>query len=68
MVAGGAAIICFTTGLGSVSGSKPVPAIKLASNTTLYERMRDDMDIDRGPIVEREATVEGIGKKSFTPS
>jgi altronate hydrolase len=65
MVAGGATIICFTTGRGSVFGCKPAPAIKLASNTALYDRMKEDMDIDCGPIVEGEATVEEIGERIF---
>jgi altronate hydrolase len=66
MVAGGATIICFTTGRGSVFGCKPVPVIKLASNTTLYERMREDVDIDCGPIAEGAATLEEMGKKIFS--
>jgi altronate hydrolase len=66
MVAGGVTVICFTTGRGSVFGCKPVPVIKLASNTPLYERMEEDMDIDCGPIVEGEATVEEMGKKIFS--
>ena len=45
MVAGGANIICFTTGRGSVYGSKPVPTIKLASNSKMYRNMEEDMDI-----------------------
>ena len=59
--AGVATIICFTTGRGSVFGCKPVPVIKLATNTALYERMEGDMDIDCGPIVKGEATVEEMG-------
>jgi len=65
MVAGGATVICFTTGRGSVFGCKPVPVIKLASTTTLYERMKEDMDIDCGPIVEGAETVEAMGEKIF---
>jgi altronate hydrolase len=45
-VAGGANLICFTTGRGSVFGCKPAPSLKLATNTPLFERMSDDMDID----------------------
>ena len=48
MVAGGANLIAFTTGRGSVFGLQPVPTIKIASNTPLYERMRADMDLDAG--------------------
>ncbi len=49
-VAGGANVICFTTGRGSVYGCKPAPSLKLATNTTLFQRMRDDMDINCGDI------------------
>ncbi|QIR86967.1 UxaA family hydrolase [Paracoccus sp. AK26] len=51
-VAGGANILCFTTGRGSAYGCKPVPSIKLATNTPLFQRMPDDMDINCGDIVE----------------
>jgi len=64
-VAGGANLICFTTGRGSVFGCKPAPSLKLATNTPLYRRMTDDMDIDCGPIAEGEATVPEIGHKIF---
>jgi altronate hydrolase len=66
MVAGGATLIGFTTGRGSVFGCKPVPVIKLASNTTLYQHMKDDMDIDCSPIGEGTATVEEMGEKIFS--
>jgi len=65
MVAGGANIICFTTGCGSVFGCKPVPVVKLASNTALYESMKDDMDINCGTIVDRKSTVEELGEQIF---
>ena len=51
-VAGGANLICFTTGRGSAYGCKPVPSIKLATNTDVYNRMRDDMDINCGDILD----------------
>jgi altronate hydrolase len=50
--AGGAQIICFTTGRGSAFGCAGVPTLKLASNSALYERMRDDMDIDCGDLID----------------
>jgi altronate hydrolase len=62
MVAGGANVLCFTTGRGSVFGCKPVPSIKLASNSDLYRRMEDDMDIDCGTIL-RGRTVEFVGRQ-----
>jgi altronate hydrolase len=62
-VAGGANIICFTTGRGSVFGCKPAPSLKLATNTPLYRRMTDDMDIDCGPIADGLSTVQEMGEK-----
>jgi altronate hydrolase len=64
-VAGGANIICFTTGRGSVFGCKPAPSLKLATNTPLYRRMEDDMDIDCGPIADGEASVAEMGERIF---
>ena len=51
-VAGGANMLCFTTGRGSAYGCKPVPSIKLATNSDVYRRMIDDMDINCGDVVE----------------
>jgi altronate hydrolase len=51
MVAGGANVVVFTTGRGSCFGCKPVPSIKVATNTPMYERMRDDMDVDAGVVL-----------------
>jgi altronate hydrolase len=65
MVAGGANVIGFTTGRGSVFGCKPSPVIKLATNTALYERMQDDMDINCGTIVDGKATVTQKGQQIF---
>ena len=64
-VASGANILCFTTGRGSVFGCKPTPSLKLASNTTLYTRMTDDMDINCGTILDGEETVQEAGEKIF---
>lgn len=50
MVAGGANTLCFTTGRGSVCGYKPVPTIKLASNTEMYRSLIDDMDVNCGRV------------------
>jgi altronate hydrolase len=52
LVAGGCTIICFTTGRGSVFGCKPVPSIKLATNSLMYRHMEEDMDINCGVILE----------------
>jgi altronate hydrolase len=65
MVAGGAHVVCFTTGRGSVFGCKPVPSIKVASNTPMYQRMRDDMDVNAGRVVDGEATVDQVGDELF---
>ncbi|MBL6078514.1 altronate dehydratase [Belnapia sp. T18] len=64
-VAGGANLLCFTTGRGSVFGCKPTPSIKLATNTPMYERMEDDMDINCGTIVTGEETVQQVGERIF---
>jgi len=64
-VAGGANVMCFTTGRGSVFGCKPVPCLKLATNTPLYRKMTDDMDIDCGPIADGAASVQEIGQRIF---
>jgi altronate hydrolase len=65
MVAGGATVVCFTTGRGSVFGAKPVPTLKLATNTDVYERMRDDMDVNCGDIADGTATVEQVGRRIY---
>ena len=64
-VASGANVICFTTGRGSVFGCKPTPSLKLASNTTLYNRMSDDMDINCGTIIDGDETVDQAGQRIF---
>ncbi|KQT52454.1 MULTISPECIES: UxaA family hydrolase [unclassified Aureimonas] len=64
-VAGGCNMICFTTGRGSVSGFKPAPSLKLATNTPMYEHMKDDMDLDCGPVVTGEETIEEAGRRIF---
>jgi altronate hydrolase len=51
-VAGGCNLVLFTTGRGSVFGFKPAPCIKISSNSTTYERMVDDMDLNAGRILE----------------
>jgi altronate hydrolase len=62
LVAGGVNVLCFTTGRGSVFGCKPVPSIKLASNSELYRRMEDDIDIDCGVILEGRS-IEEVGQE-----
>lgn len=64
-VAGGANLVCFTTGRGSVFGCKPAPSIKLATNTPMYRRMEDDMDINCGTILDGEESVAQCGQRIF---
>src|SRR3954466_13846901 len=64
-VAGGANMICFTTGRGSVYGCKPSPSLKIATNTAMYERMEDDMDFNAGAILDGSMTVQEAGQKIF---
>jgi altronate hydrolase len=65
LIAGGAQLLCFTTGRGSAFGCKPAPSIKLATNTPLYERMADDMDINCGVIADGELSVAEMGRQIF---
>ncbi len=65
MVAGGANVVCFTTGRGSVFGSKPAPCIKLATNSETYRRMPDDMDLDCGTILDGSSTLQQVGQEIF---
>jgi altronate hydrolase len=58
-------MICFTTGRGSMFGAKPVPSIKLASNTPMYQRLQEDMDINCGVVVDGEVTIDEMGQRIF---
>ena len=64
-VAGGANLVCFTTGRGSVFGCKPAPSIKLATNSVMFRRMEDDMDINCGTILDGDETVQDCGARIF---
>lgn len=64
-VAGGANLICFTTGRGSTYGCKPTPSLKVATNTRLFERMALDMDFNAGTIVDGEESVVEAGARLF---
>lgn len=63
-VAGGCNVLCFTTGRGSAYGCKPTPSIKLATNSDIYHRMIDDMDINCGDILDG-VTIEEKGREIF---
>ncbi len=64
-IASGANLICSTTGRGSMFGSKPAPTMKLASNTPMYQRLSEDMDINCGLIVDGECSVAEMGQRIF---
>jgi len=64
-IAGGANVIMFTTGRGSMFGAKPVPSIKLATNTPMYNRLRDDMDINCGGIIDGTKSMQEMGREIF---
>jgi len=64
-VAGGANLICFTTGRGSTYGCKPVPSLKLATNSAMYRRMSLDMDFNAGEIVDGTMSVAEAGERIF---
>jgi altronate hydrolase len=65
IIAGGATVVVFTTGRGSVFGAKPTPSIKVATNTETFERMSDDMDLNAGRIVDGTATMAEVGDEIF---
>ncbi len=64
MVASGANVVVFTTGRGSCFGCKPVPSLKVATNTELFERMSEDMDLNMGTILDQE-TIAQAGQRLF---
>ena len=64
-VASGANLVCFTTGRGSVYGCKPSPSIKLSTNTAMYRKMSEDMDINCGVIADGDSSVEEVGEQIF---
>jgi len=65
LAAGGVNLIAFTTGRGSAIGFPSIPVIKIATNSPMYRRMRDNMDINGGRIAEGAASVEEIGREIF---
>ena len=64
-VASGANVICFTTGRGSCFGFKPSPSIKIATNTNMFNKLEEDMDINAGTIMDGESNIEDIGNQIF---
>jgi altronate hydrolase len=65
MVAGGATLICFTTGRGSVFGSRPAPTVKLASNAQTAQWMAGDVDVDCSPVIEAGLGLAEMGRRVY---
>lgn len=64
-VAGGANLICFTTGRGSAYGCAPVPSLKLSTNSVLWQRQQDDIDLNCGEIIDGTASIAEMGRRIF---
>ena len=64
-VAGGANLIAFTTGRGSMFGGKPTPSVKLATNTPMFRRLEEDMDLNCGEILDGTASLPEMGQRIF---
>ncbi|MGD9831911.1 MAG: UxaA family hydrolase [Piscinibacter sp.] len=64
-VAGGANLICFTTGRGSAYGCAPSPSLKLSTNTALWLKQEDDIDINCGEVVDGTASIDELGERIF---
>ena len=64
-VAGGANLICFTTGRGSAYGCAPSPSLKFSTNSALWRKQADDIDLDCGGIVEGQDSVDAVGERIF---
>jgi altronate hydrolase len=64
-IASGCNLVVFTTGRGSAFGSKPAPTVKVATNSEMYNRLTDDMDINAGRILSDGATVEEVGREIY---
>ncbi|AUH33498.1 UxaA family hydrolase [Paracoccus tegillarcae] len=64
-IASGCNLVAFTTGRGSAFGAKPSPSIKIATNSEMYGRMTEDMDVNAGRILSGEATVEEVGREIY---
>jgi len=64
-VAGGANLICFTTGRGSAYGCAPSPSLKLSTNSALWLKQQEDIDIDCGGIIDGQDTIDSVGERIF---
>jgi altronate hydrolase len=64
-VAGGANLICFTTGRGSAYGCAPSPSLKFSTNSALWKKQGDDIDLDCGVIIDGDASIDEVGERIF---
>ncbi|MGB0913774.1 MAG: altronate dehydratase, partial [Phaeobacter italicus] len=64
-IAGGCNLVVFTTGRGSAFGSKPAPTIKVATNTAMYTRMSDDMDVNAGDMLTDGVSLQDKGRELY---
>lgn len=64
-VAGGANLICFTTGRGSAYGCAPSPSLKLSTNTALWLKQEDDIDLNCGDVIDGSASTDEVGERIF---
>ncbi|MEQ3709840.1 MAG: altronate dehydratase family protein [Tateyamaria sp.] len=64
-IAGGCNLVCFTTGRGSAFGSKPAPTIKVATNSAMYNRMTEDMDVNAGAMLTDGVSLEEKGREIY---
>jgi altronate dehydratase large subunit len=66
MVAGGAQIVLFTTGRGTPTGSPIAPTIKISTNSSIFEKMGDNIDLNAGTIIEGIETVDEVGSRMYS--
>jgi altronate hydrolase len=64
-IASGCTLVCFTTGRGSAFGAKPSPSMKVATNSEMFERLEEDMDVNAGRILSQGASVEEVGREIY---
>ena len=64
-VASGSNVICFTTGRGSCFGFKPTPSLKIATNTNMFNKLEEDMDINAGTIMDNDKSLNEVGHEIF---
>ena len=64
-IASGCTLVCFTTGRGSAFGAKPSPSMKVATNSEMYSRLHEDMDVNAGTILSEGRSVEEVGREIY---